>query len=187
MRREVGDDRIRTFPLVRRALLASAVSTVGTTIAGCSALGGSNTPEEPFGTLDREAVFVDDAVDLSVPESVSTADDPAAAGLVVFPGDTDRSPTLSAEWLAAGSSVALLGDGCSETWNSWVTTGAFATNFDVMGAEWGQPGADLVVGAAVGLNLVTYGRTWEEPPSDREVLHELDGIAADVADRTGGD
>jgi hypothetical protein len=184
MRREAEDD---LFPLRRRALLATTGSTVGTAIAGCSGFGGSDTPEEPFGTLDRETLYVDERVALSVPDAVSTTTDPADAGLVVLPGDTDHSPTQSAEWIAGGSSVALLGEGCGETWNSWVMTGAYATNFDVMGAEWGQPGADLVVGAAVGLNLVTYGESWEATPSDREVLRELDSIATDIEERTGGD
>ena len=55
-----------------------------------------------------------------------------------------------------------------------------------MGAEWGEPGADLVVGGTVGLNLVTYGRTWEGTPSDSEIFRKLDSIASDIEDRTGG-
>lgn len=183
MRREF-DGSERSGTLGRRTVLATGAS-VAAALAGCGGLGGSNTPEGPFGTLDREGVYVDDGVALTVPSEVSTADEPSGAGVVVVPGDTDRSPTQSVEWIADGLSIALLGDGCGETWNSWVTTNAFATTFDVMDAEWGRPGADLVVGTAIGLNLVTYGRTWEESPSDRELLRELDGIAADIRERTG--
>ena len=184
MRRERGSSDRRSPSLRRRTLLAKG-SVLAAALAGCSGLGRSDTPEKPFGTLDRETVYVGGEVDLSVPDTVSTTTEPTEAGLVVLPGDTDRSPTRSAEWIADGSSVALLGAGCGETWNSWVTTGAFATNFDAMDAEWGQPGADLVVGSTVGLNLVTYGQTWEESPTDRELLRELDGIAADIAERRG--
>jgi len=92
---------------------------------------------------------------------------------------------LSIPYVGSWFRKSLLGDGCGETWNSWVMTSAFATNFDVMGAEMGQPGADIVVGAAVGLNLVTYDRSWEASPSDRELLRELDTIATDIAERTG--
>ncbi len=187
MGREPTVDGCLSLPVHRRALLAAAVSAAGTAVAGCVGLGGNDTQEEPFGTLDGETLYVDDGVGLSVPNAVSTTTEPSEAGLVVLPGDTDRSPTQSAEWIADGSSVALLGEGCGETWNSWVTTGAYATNFDVMGAEWGQPGADLVVGGALGLNLVTYGRSWEESASDREILRELDGIAADLEERRGED
>ena len=186
MRRESGPGESRSLLPRRRLLLVGGVSTVGTVLAGCSGLDGSTTQEQPLGTLDRETIYVDDGVPLSVPDSVSTVTEPTDAGLVVLSGDTDRSPTQTAEWISDGSSVALLGDGCGETWNSWVTTGAFATNFDAMDAEWGQPGADLVVGTAIGLNLVTYGRTWEESPSDREVLRELESIAVDIEERTGG-
>lgn len=184
MRRDHGSRDRRTDALRRRTLLATG-SVLTAALAGCGGLGGSDTPDQPFATLDRRRVYVDDGVDLSVPESVSTGSEPADAGVVVIPGDTERSPILTAEWIADGSSVALLGDGCGSTWNSWVMTSAYATNFDVMGAEWGNPGADLVVGAAIGLNLVTYGRTWEDTPSDRDVLRALEEIAADIERRTG--
>jgi len=185
MRREIGDGEDWSVSLSRRALLAAGVSTVGSALAGCSSLGRTPTPEQPFATLDRQTVALD-GVDLSVPNSVSTASEPADAGVVVVPGDTDRSPNRTAEWIADGRVVALLGDDCGATWNSWVMTSAFATKFDVMGAEWGEPGADLVVGGTVGLNLVTYGRTWEGTPSDSEIFRKLDSIASDIEDRTGG-
>ncbi|NHX36457.1 MULTISPECIES: hypothetical protein [Halolamina] len=185
MRLEIGDSEDWSISGRRRALLAAGVSVAGT-LAGCSGLGESPT-EQPFAALDRQRVYLDDGVDLSAPDAVPTGSEPSDAGVVVVPGDTERSPNRAAEWIADRRTVALLGDGCGDTWNSWVMTSAFATDFDVMGAEWGQPDADLVVGTAIGLNLVTYGRTWEGMPSDTEIMQELDSIASDIEGRRGGD
>lgn len=177
MRRTHGARELR-----RRTLLATGTA-LAAALAGC---GGGGGTEQPLETLNRTTVYVDDGVSLSVPGEVTTASSTDDAGLLVLPSDTDISPTRPAEWLENDRSVALLGDGARSTWSAWVMSSPFTTRFDAMNAERGEPNADLLVATALGVNLVTYSRTWEEAPPDQEVLRELGEIIADIQRRTGG-
>lgn len=175
--------RIHELHELRRRTLLAAGTALAASLAGC---GGGGSTERPFETLDSATVYIDDDMSLSVPDEVTTESSPGEAGLLVLPGDTDISPTRSAEWLNNDCSIALLGDDARSTWSGWVMSSPFTTRFDVMNAERGEPNADLLVATALGVNLVTYSRTWDEEPSDREILRELGKIVADIERRTGG-
>lgn len=185
----MDDDTVSTTR--RRALAGLAAALTGAT-AGCSELGhrlsgageADATPEDPsYERLDRVGVYLDDAVDLAVPEEVGTVGSPGEADLLVLPDDAEADAGQAADWLAADRLVALLGDESQATWLEWARSDAFAEAFGGGYAE-GRPAPQLLVGAAIGDRVTTYRTTWEGGPSDPDVLEELDEALVDVDQRT---
>lgn len=160
----------------RRSILqAIGIALLGS-LAGCSALlSDSSRSEEPtYKRLDATAVYVADSVELSMPPEVETVDATHNADLLVLPGDTTTDAEQAVEWLAADRVVALLGDEAEATWFSWAGSDAFRDAFENEGYGGAQPDPPLVVGAKIGLYVETYRHSWDDDPSDREVLKALD-------------
>lgn len=169
----------------RRALQAAGIGLVGT-LSGCSALptGGSTAQDRSFDRLHLTAVYVDDDVDLSVPDEVETVSARNNADLLVLPGETDVGPGRVVEWLDADRVVALTGADAEATWLSWARSDAFADAFENGGFGDSEPDPSLVVGAAIGLHVTTYRYTWADGPRNRDVLRALDEALVDVAQET---
>lgn len=168
----------------RRTLLAGgAALAVG--LAGCTARTTDGTPAElAFERLDLTAVYVHADVDLAVPDDVPTVSAKTNADLLVLPGDSNADAEQVVEWLADERVLALLGDTAEGTWLAWARSEAFDEHFERRGSSDAEPDPDLLVAAAVGLDVPTYRHTWSDSPSDRDVLRALDEILVDLEPRT---
>lgn len=172
----------------RRDFLAGASAALVGAVAGCSALvsDGPNGPRDDreYGRLQVTAVYVADGVDLSMPDEVETVTGPSNADLLVLPGGTDARAEQVVDWLADDRTLALLGDGAESTWLSWARSDTYRDTFDGGGYGDSDPDPQLLVAAAVGLDVTTYRHTWGDGPRDRDVLDALDEVLVDVATRT---
>jgi hypothetical protein len=165
----------------RRRVLAGLGAVA---LAGCGSRNGDSTPDEPtFDRLDATSVHVDDGVDLSVPEAVSTVDARTNAAVLVLPGDAAVDTEQVADWLADEKILALSGPDAQPTWVEWAESDAVDEHFDTSGVSEAEPAPQLVVAAAAGLSLPTFRTTWGEEPADREVWAALDGALVDVRER----
>ncbi|NHN47965.1 hypothetical protein G9464_10195 [Halostella sp. JP-L12] len=172
----------------RRDVLAAAGATLAGTVAGCAALpDGESADDLEFDRLQRTAVYLDGGVDLSVPDDVSTASAPNNADLVVLPGDPDTDAEQAVDWLADERVLALFGAGAEGTWTEWVRSDAYAETFDDGGYGDAEPDPDLLVGAAVGLDVARYDQSWSDGPRDRDVLRALDETLIDIEERRSSD
>lgn len=171
--------------LTRRQVLAGAgIAAIGA-VAGCSGVGGDDSPEEQeYTTLYQTPVYVADGVELAFPDEVPIVDAPINADLLVLPGNTDVEAEQAVDWLAADRAIALFGDAAEGTWISWVRSDAYSDTFDDQGVADGEPDPQLLVGAAVGLHVPTYRHTWGSEPQERDVLEALDEDLADIEART---
>lgn len=171
--------------LTRRRVLATAGALSLASLAGCSAITGPNTPEPlDFEALHTEPVYVDDAVDLSLPAEIETVNHEHNAALLVLHAATEVGAEQAAEWLADDRLLALLGDAAEATWLDWARSEAFDDTFGTGGLSDAEPDPDLLVGATIGIDLRTYRYTWGDGPRDRDVLRALDETLVDVEDRT---
>lgn len=171
--------------LTRRGVLqAGGVVALGA-VAGCSALLGTDPPEDQtYEQLHRTALYVDDGVDLSVPDDVPTVRATTNADLVVLPAETDVEPEQAVDWLADERAVAVLGDGAEGTWLEWARSDAYGDAFGRDGRSDAEPDPTLVVAVAVDTDVTTYRHSWADGPRDRDILRELDETMADAATLT---
>jgi len=170
-------------------MAAAGVALTGA-VAGCGALLGDLAGDDPpddqaYERLQVVAVHADEGVDLAVPAEVSTVRGTNNADLLVLPGDTDTGTEQAVEWLADGRILALLGDSAEETWLRWVRSDAYEETFEQEGYGDAEPDPDLLVAAAVDLEITTYRHTWGSGPRDRDVLRALDEALVDIEDRRG--
>ena len=85
-------------------------------LAGCVGLTASDEPTDlELERLQTTAVYVDDGVDLTLPEEVETVGARTDADLLVLLGDTDVAAEQAVDWLAADRVLALFGDAAEPT------------------------------------------------------------------------
>lgn len=162
-------------------MLAGVSAAMTAMVAGCSALQTDEPAEDQqYTALLTTAVYVADDAELSIPEEIQTVNAANNADLIVVPDDTDVDAEQAVEWLADGRAIAVLGDGSEATWLAWAQSDPFADAFDQNGLSDSEPDPYLLVAAADGLKVPTYRRSWGDGPRDRDVLHALDEILADV-------
>lgn len=159
------------------------------TVSGCSTVPGPESNDEPaddgsYERLERTAVYVDDGVDLSIPEGVQTVSATNNADLIVVPGDTAVDAEQAVDWLADERVLALLGDDAEKTWLRWARSDVYADAFRGAGVADGEPDPDLLIGAANDVTVTTHRYTWAEGPDDRDVLQGLDEALAEIEART---
>lgn len=179
----------RNRHLSRRQTLAGTGATLIGAIAGCASLPVDGFEDEPtesreYERLQRTAVYVDDDVDLSIPDAVPTVSAPNNADLIVLPGATGVSAEQAVDWLADERVLALLGDESESTWLAWARSDVYADAFRGAGVSDSEPDPDLLVAAAVDVTVTTHRYTWAEGPRDRDVLRKLDEALADIQART---
>ncbi len=169
----------------RRGVLAGAGAALGSAMAGCAALpGGGSTDDRAYERLHLTAVYVDDGVDLSVPDELQTVRATTNADLLVLPADTGTDAGQAVEWLADDRVVALLGDGAEATWLDWARSDAYGDAFGEGGTADAEPDPYLLVAGAVGLDVSTYRHSWSDGPRDRDVLRALDEVLVDLESKT---
>lgn len=173
--------------LPRRRFLAAAGATLPTAVAGCSTLPGmgDSTPENlQFEKLHQTPVYRADGVDLSLPEEVPTVRVAGNAELLVFPGDPDVDAEQAVEWLADDRVLALVGDAAEATWIEWAQSDAYTETFENEGYGDSSPDPDLLLAAAVELQVTRYSRSWSDGPRNRDLLRALDETLVDIEEET---
>lgn len=172
-------------PVTRRRALLAGGAALAVGLAGCTVLTDDRTPaDQSFERLHLTAVYVHEDVDLAVPDDVPTVRAMTNADLLVLPGDSDADAEQVVEWLADERVLALLGDAAEGTWLAWARSEAFDEHFERRGSSDAEPDPDLLVAAAVGLDVPTYRHSWSDGPRDRDVLRALDEILIDLEQRT---
>lgn len=180
-----ADDTDAHLHATRRHLLTCASTGLVGALAGCAGLTDDSTPEElQFERLQATAVYVEEGVDLSMPDEVGTVRATNNADLLVLPGDTGVEAEQAVDWLAADRVLALLGDDTEASWLAWARSDAFSDAFENRGVADSDPDPQLLVAAAVDRQVTTYRRTWADGPRDRDVLRALDETLVDLAERT---
>lgn len=169
----------------RRQALAGGLAALAGAAAGCSALRSDDSPDDPsYERLPLTAVYVDDGVDLAMPEAVQTVGATTNADLLLLPDDVDVGAEQAVEWLADERAVALLGEDAEAKWFEWVRSEAYDDTFGRQGGADSEPDPFLLVAAAVGTRVTTYRRSWGDDPRDRDLLRALDETLVDIEDRT---
>ena len=173
--------RVRTadaMPPTRRDLLAGAGAGLAA-LAGCSGRPSRSTATPTPRTYDRlrrTATYVEEDVDVTLPDGSPTVTAPTNADLVVLPDDAERDPDTVVTWLADDRAVALVGEDSQETWLGWATSEPFRSAF-TGGSARGEPAPDLLVAAARGTTVATHRSTWSDGPTDAELVGGLeDGL-----------
>lgn len=179
--------RHRDYPR-RQALAATGAALVGA-LSGCVTVPGGGSSGEPADTdeyerLQRTAVYVEDGVDLSIPDDVPTVNATNNAGLIVLPGDTTVDAERAVDWLADERVLALFGDDAENTWLTWARSDVYSDAFRGQGVADGDPDPDLLVAAAIDVTVTTHRYTWGQGPDDRDVLQGLDEALAEIQART---
>lgn len=168
----------------RRALLGISGALIGAT-AGCTSLPGQGPPEDQsYDRLQQTAVYLEDGVELSLPEEIQTVDASTNADLIILPGDPETDAEQAVEWLADERVLALLGEASESTWLTWTQSETFTNAFENEGYADSEPDPHLLVAATIGLQVRTYRRTWGNGPRDRDILRALDETLVDIATET---
>lgn len=177
-------DSSRATSTRRRTVLGAGSGLVGL-LAGCTSLTRDAESSDPsYDELQRTAVYVDDGVDLTMPDEVPTVRATENADLLVLPGDPAIGAAQAVDWLAADRVLALLGMDAEATWLEWAQSEPFAETFDPGGYADGEPDPLLLVATRIGLNVPTYRHSWGDRPQDRDLLRALDEDLAAIASRT---
>lgn len=170
-------------PALSRRHTLTALGTVLTgALAGCtSVIDGNGTPtEQSYPHLEQTQVYLDDTVELSLPNAVPTVTEPDAAGLIILPGQTDAEADTVVDWLANDRVIALVGEGAENTWISWVQSDAYGETFDTAGYGRSNPKPDLLIAAAIVSNVTRFNKTWGNGPDDIDIIRKLDETLADI-------
>jgi hypothetical protein len=172
----------------RRQTLAAGGLVLAGVVTGCQGFitdrSGTTTPTE-FDHLDDRPIYVDEALDLTVPEAVQVVSEPEDADLILLSDDPDAGPEEAVDWLSDRRAIGLLGDDAQDTWLSWVDSQPYHDAFDPNGVAEGEPAPDLVISWHTG-NLVTTRRYgWDRGPDDGKVLTALDESLTDIGQPTG--
>lgn len=166
----------------RRQVLAGTAATSVASLTGCTTLRGEGSTDEPsYERLPQTAVYVDDGVDLTLPDEVETVRGEENADLLLLPDDTGVSADTAVDWLVDERAVALLGDDAQDTWLDWTESEAYRNAFESRGRGEASPAPQLLVGAYGDGHVTTYRKTWANGPDDRDVLAELDEILVEIA------
>ena len=75
--------------VTRRGILVTSGTAVTGTLAGCSALSGEDETPEEYEHLQQRPVYVDEDIELSIPETVQIVDTPGDADLIVIQDTPD--------------------------------------------------------------------------------------------------
>ena len=145
--------------LTRRGVLATSGTAVAAAVAGCSALSGNGTPEE-YENLQQRPVYVDDTVELSIPETVQSVDTPEDADLIVIPDTPNIEVSQAVEWLQQRRAIALLGADSQRTWLSWVQSEEYEEAFDPKSIAEGDPEPQLLIAWDTDTVVTTQQYSW---------------------------
>lgn len=170
--------------LTRRQVLVTSGTAVAGALAGCSSLNEEETPEE-YEHLQQRPVYVDEDVELSIPDTVQRVDAPGDADLIVIPDTPDIEVSQAVEWLEEKRAIALLGGEAQSTWLSWVESDAFEEAFDPQAFGEGDPEPQLLIAWDDGSLITQQQYNWVSDPSDNEMLTALNKTLGDIDPRTG--
>lgn len=171
--------------LPRRRVVAGASAALASLVAGCVSLPDEEPPaDRSFDRLHLTAVYLDDGVDLSLPEEVPTVTATNNADLIVLPGETTVGARQAVDWLAADRVLALVGGSSEATWLDWARSDAYRDTFGGEGGADAEPDPYLLVGAAIGTRTTTYRHSWSDTPRDPDLLRALDEVLVDLEART---
>ncbi|WP_242695422.1 hypothetical protein [Halomontanus rarus] len=171
--------------LTRRGVLATSGTAVTGALAGCSALSGEEETPEEYEHLQQRPVYVDEDVELSIPDTVQIVDVPGDADLIVIQDTPDIEVSKAVEWLEEKRAIALLGGEAQSTWLSWVQSDAYEEAFDPQGFAEGDPEPQLLIAWDTGPLVTTQQYNWGTGPSDSDVLTALNKTLRDIDPRTG--
>lgn len=178
---------MQTDSLCRRRLLAATGSALTAAIAGCSNLpsSGDSTPEDlQFEALHQTPTYVADDVDVSLPDEIPTVSATTNADLLLLTDDPDADVEQAVDWLADERVLALVGDDAERTWIEWARSDAYTDTFENEGYGDSEPDPDLLVAAAIDLQVTRYNRTWSDGPREQDVLRALDETLVDIEQQT---
>ncbi|MFB6296475.1 MAG: hypothetical protein ABEH66_06525 [Halobacteriales archaeon] len=147
-------------------------------------LPGQGIPDRSYDRLQRTAVYLEDSVELSLPDEVETVSARSNADLLVLPGDTEVDAEQAVGWLADERVLALVGDASESTWLTWARSDVYADAFENEGYADGDPGPQLLMAATIGPQVRTYRRTWADGPPNRDLLRGLDETLVDIEAET---
>jgi hypothetical protein len=153
-------------------------------LPGCSALSNRSpsTPTTPeYDHLRRTATYCSDDVGLRLPDAVPRVEAPTNADLIVLHGAPAVDAKQAVTWLADDRVIALLGDSAQQTWLDWTESEEYRDTFAGQGRSESDPTPHLVVAAAKETSVTTSRFSWGDLPSNRELVHALEGALSDIA------
>lgn len=160
----------------RRAALAAATGALAG-FSGCvgavRTAGRTRTDEPSYERVQATAVYRAEGVGLGLPAGVETVADPAEAGMVLVPDETDVNAETVVRWLSARRVVAIVGANALATWLDWTGTDAYRSRYGDTFGETRPPPRVVVAGAIDGeVTAFRYGTAGGTPTADqvREAL-----------------
>jgi hypothetical protein len=178
-------------PRSRRALLRRTGTALLAGLAGCagpldpSGDGTGTTTTPAFTRLRETPVFVADGVTLALPDGVTRAESAADAGLVLLPPDPDVDPATAVDWLADGTVLAVVGRPADEFVIDVKQSDAAHPEFGTQGYGDPRNPVDVMGAFAVGDQFIsTSAFSYGEPPSDEQVVGDLEEILQTAAEKT---
>lgn len=171
--------------LTRRQTLSGTGAALVGALAGCGTFRDDGPPDDQeYERLQVTALYIEDGVDLSVPDEVQTVTASHNADLILLTDDTSIDADQAVDWLAEDRVLGILGDGAEATWLTWARSDTFRETFRGDGAGDSEPDPYLVVATAIGLDATTYRHSWSGRPRDRDLLRALDEVLVDIESRT---
>jgi len=170
--------------VTRRHLLGASGTAATGAVAGCSALSSEETAPDTYDHLEQRPVYVDSAVEITVPDSVQLVETPGDADLIVLPDTPEIEVAQAVEWLEETRAIALLGDQSQRTWLSWEQSDAYVAAFDPQGFGEGDPEPDLLIAWNTDPLITTQQYGWGSDPTDSDVLAALNKTLGEIEPRT---